>query len=109
MKTTAHHSAFTLTEMLATVVLIGFVATIVVVRVSTVHDEGKREACFANRGNIEIQVQRWWRNTGGPPAADLSDIYGVSDYFPNGGMTCPVDGSTYTIDATTGEVIGHTH
>lgn len=95
--------------MLATVVLIGIVATVIVVRVWGVRDEADREACFAIKGNIEVQVQRWWRTTGGPPAVDLNDIYGDSAYFPSGAPTCPVDGTAYTIDTTTGEVVGHTH
>ena len=109
MSFTIYRRGFTLTEMLATVVLIGIVATVIVVRVWAVRDGGDREACFANKGNIEVQVQRWWRTSGSPPAADLNDIYGDSGYFPYGALTCPVDGTAYTIDTTTGEVVGHVH
>ena len=109
MSSNVFRRAFTLIEMLATVVLIGIVATIIIVRVWGVHDDGKRQACYTNRGDIEVQVQRWWRISGGPPNSNLSDIYADDDYFPNGALTCPVDGTAYTIDTATGEVIGHTH
>ena len=101
--------AFSLPEMMATVVLIGIVATLIVARTSAVKDEAHRQSCFSYKGDIEIQVQRWWRLNGGPPDANLANIYADTDYFPEGGYTCPVDGTTYTIDTTTGEVVGHTH
>ena len=101
--------AFTLLEMMAIVVILGVVATMVVIRVGDATTNGNREACYSYKGDIEVQVQRWWRATGGPPDANLANIYADTDYFPEGGYTCPVDGTSYTIDTTTGEVVGHTH
>ena len=102
-------NGFTLIELLAVVVILGIVSTLIVLRVGSAASDTNRNACFSYKGDIEVQVQRWWRATGGPPAANLSDIYADTDYFPQGGYTCPVDGSSYTIDTTTGEVVGHTH
>jgi hypothetical protein len=85
------------------------VAAAVVVRVGAIHDDGNERACLLYKGDIELEVQRWWRVNAGPPQADLSDIYADSDYFPNGALTCPVDGTAYTIDTSTGQVIGHNH
>lgn len=102
-------NAFSLMEMLAVITILGMLAALIVPRVSGVSDESKRQSCFVLKGDIEVQVQRWWRENGGAPASNLADIYADIDYFPEGVYTCPVDGSAYTIDTTTGEVVGHTH
>ena len=54
-------------------------------------------------------MKLWKRNNGSYPAANLSDIGADTTYFPSGLPVCPVDGTAYTINTTTGLVIGHTH
>ena len=66
-------------------------------------------ACYANQGDIELQVKLWKRMNGTYPAANLSDIGANTSYFPSPVPVCPVDGTSYTINTTTGLVIGHTH
>ncbi len=100
---------FSLVELLAIVALIGILAAILLVRIGPPSAEVRARACNAQRGDIEIQVQLFHRNTGSWPAADLSDIGGQAAYFPEGLPTCPVDGSAYTIDPTTHHVVGHDH
>ena len=95
--------------MLAVAVLLGLVATVVLTSLSGASDDAKRNACFSYKGDIEVQVQRWWRIQGSAPAANLGTIGADTDYFPSGLPVCPVDGSVYTIDTSTGEVVGHTH
>jgi hypothetical protein len=73
------------------------------------HTNAKRAACFTTQGEIEMQVRLWRRNMGSFPLANLSNIGADANYFPEGLPTCPVDGSTYTIDTTTGLVNGHAH
>ena len=58
---------------------------------------------------IEIQAELWRHNTGNWPAANLATIGADVSYFPGGLPTCPVDESAYTIDTSTGLVIGHNH
>lgn len=99
----------TIVELLAVVALLGVLAAVLIPRAIEPIGEAKRGACFLNRGEIELQAQLWRRNTGSWPAASLSDVGGDLSYFPSGLPTCPVDGTTYTIDTTTGQVIGHSH
>ena len=94
---------------MAVVAVLGVLAVLIVPRVVGHHDEAKRNACHLNKGEIELQAKLWRRSTGSYPAADLSDIGADADYFPEGVPVCPVDGSTYTIDTTSGVVTGHTH
>lgn len=110
-KQTMQHraAAFSIVELLAVVTILGVLAVIILPRVNSHISEGNREACFMNRGEIETQVQLWRRNEGSLPAANLSDIGADPEYFPDGLPTCPAGGGTYTIDTTTGHVIGHTH
>ena len=102
-------TAFSLTELMAVMVILGVLAALIVPRVSNHQDTSKRAACYANQGDIELQVKLWKRVNGTYPAANLSDIGANTTYFPSSVPVCPVDGTAYTINTTTGLVIGHTH
>jgi prepilin-type N-terminal cleavage/methylation domain-containing protein len=102
-------SAFSLTELIAVIAILGVLAAMIVPRVSGHSDAANRTACHNQRGEIELQVKLWKRNNGTHPAANLSDIGANTAYFPGGMPTCPVDGTSYTISTTTGLVNGHTH
>lgn len=106
---TAHRPGLSIIELLAVLMLLGVLAAMLLSRASSHMDEAKREACLMNKGDIELQVQLWRRNHGSYPAANLADVGADLNYFPEGVPTCPVDGSGYTIDTTTGYVLGHTH
>ena len=101
--------AFSLTELMAVIVLIGITVTIVLTRASTGNDNSNIAACYVNKGDIEIQAELWLNNSGSWPLANLSDVGGDVNYFPEGVPLCPVDGTVYTIDTSTGRVIGHNH
>ena len=96
-------------ELMAAVTILAVVAAYIVVRVGGYHVTAKKNACYANKGEIELQVKLWRRNNGSYPLANLSDIGANTSYFPQGLPTCPVDGSAYTINTITGLVTGHTH
>jgi prepilin-type N-terminal cleavage/methylation domain-containing protein len=100
---------FSLMELVAVVTILGVLALLVLPRLSQHQTNAKKSACQAIQGDIELQVRLWKRNSGSYPAANLSNIGADSSYFPGGVSTCPVDGTSYTIDTTTGLVIGHTH
>ncbi len=108
-KMDARHGGFSLLEILAVVVLLGIVAMIAIPRFGTSADAAKATTCHINTGNIEVQAALWFRNKGTWPASNLSDMFAATDYFPDGGTSCPVDGSSYTFDSTTEVVTGHTH
>lgn len=99
----------TLLQLLAVITILGILSGIVMYRVFLSRDTTSRNACYVLKGQIELQTQLWYRHHGSWPATDLSDIGADTDYFPEGLPSCPVDGSSYSIDATTHHVIGHTH
>ncbi len=96
-------------EVLAAVVILGILAAVIVPRLSGHQDTAKKSACYANKRDIEVQAKLWLRNNATYPLANLSDIGASTTYFPSGLPVCPVDGTAYTIDTTTGKVTGHTH
>ncbi|MCA9240000.1 MAG: type II secretion system protein [Planctomycetales bacterium] len=102
-------TALSLTELLAVLGVISVLAVLIVPRVADRTGDAEREACYLNQGEIELQCQLWRRANGSFPLSILSDIGGNSAYFPEGLPTCPVDGTAYTIDSTTGQVTGHSH
>lgn len=101
--------ALSLTELLASLVLIGALAALAMPRAMGHLGAGKKAACHANAGEIELQAQLWKRVNGALPATNLSDIGASGVYFPEGLPVCPVDGSAYTLDGTTGRIVGHAH
>ena len=109
MKPTTSKLAFTLTELMAVLAILGVLAALIVPRLIGHSAAANRAACEANRAEIEMQVKLWLRNHGSNPMANLSDIGADAAYFPSGLPVCPVDGSPYTIDTTSGQVTGHTH
>jgi type II secretory pathway pseudopilin PulG len=94
---------------MAVLVILGVLAVLVVPRVGNQQVTSNKSACYANQGDIELQVKLWKRANGTYPAADLSDIGASTTNFPSGVPVCPVDGTAYTINTTTGLVNGHTH
>jgi len=102
-------AAFSLMEIMAAIVILGILAAVMVPRLTGHQDKAKKSACYANKGDIELQAKLWRRNNGTYPLANLSDIGASTTYFPGSLPVCPVDGTAYTIDTTTGKVVGHTH
>ena len=100
---------FSLTELLATITILGVLAAIALPRIIGSSTEADKNACYSYKHDIEVQAQLWYRNKGTWPASNLSDIGADPDYFPQGLPTCPVDGSSYTFDPNTEEVSGHDH
>jgi len=98
-----------LLELLAVVTLMGIIAMVVVPRFGGTADDAKATGCSVNRNNIEVQAQLWFRNKGTWPQSNLNDLMGDPDYFPDGPVTCPVDGSAYSFDPLTQRVTGHNH
>ena len=98
-----------LLEILAVVTLVGIIAMIAAPRLAHSGDSAKANSCFATKGLIEVQAELWLRNKGTAPLADLSDMMAVPAYFPDGVITCPVDGTAYQLDTATMQVTGHTH
>lgn len=109
MRTCVAQRGFSIIELLAVLTILGILAAVLIPRATSHVGEAERRACSMHQGEIELQAQLWRRNHGGFPAANLSDIGSNLDYFPEGVPVCPVDGTAYTIDTTTGRAIGHTH
>lgn len=101
--------AMTLLEILFVVTILGILAAIVVPRFSNHSLDAKKTTCATRKGDIEVQCQLWLRQKNAVPAANLSDIGANTSYFPDGLPTCPVDGSSYSINTTTVRVNGHAH
>ncbi len=103
------NTGLTLLQLIMVLSILGVISGIVLSRVSYKSSDVKKNTCYVNKGQIEVQVQVWYRNKGSWPANNLSDIGANTTYFPAGSPVCPVDGSAYTLDSSTHRVVGHTH
>jgi general secretion pathway protein G len=99
--------AFSLMELIAVVAILGVIAALIVPRLISGTDVAKEKACFHNRAEINITVERYYMHTDAWPANDLSNIGGDANYFPDGLPTCPVSGQAYRLDPATHRVVGH--
>src|SRR3990170_6684638 len=97
-------SGFSLMELLAVVTILGIIAAIIVPRVTVSSDTAKQKVNAHNKATINAAVERWYIEKGSWPANNLSDIGADVNYFPAGIPTNPVDGSAYTLNATTRRV-----
>jgi prepilin-type N-terminal cleavage/methylation domain-containing protein len=100
---------YSLVEIMAVIAILSLLAGIILPRVLNEDEDSKIAACESHKGNIEVQAELWMHNTGTWPAGNLTDVGGDTNYFPSQLPTCPVDGSSYTIDPLTGRVVGHDH
>ena len=109
IKQKVNRKAYSFLEVFAVITLLGILAVVIVPRLITKQSLANASGCHTLQGNIEIQAQIWLHNTGALPAGDLSDIGADLNYFPEGLPTCPVDGTSYTLDPATGLITGHNH
>lgn len=103
-RTTKKRSGFSLMELLAVVTILGIIAAIVVPRVSVSASTAKQKVHEHNVATINSAVERYYIETGGWPADNLSDIAADVNYFPDGIPTNPVDSSAYALNSTTHRV-----
>ncbi len=99
-----NRTAFSLMELLAVVTILGIIAAIIVPRVAMSSDTAKAKVMAHHKATINSAVERYYVENGSWSAADLSDIGANLNYFPDGIPVSPVDGSAYTLNATTHHV-----
>lgn len=99
-----HRRGFSLLELLAVVTILGIIAAIIVPRVSVSSSTAKTKVRDHHKATINAAVERFYLDNNSWPATDLSDIGVNANYFPDGVPTNPVDGSAYSLNATTHRV-----
>lgn len=95
---------FSLLELLAVVTILGIIAAIIVPRVTVSSSTAKTKVRDHHKATINAAVERYYIDTNAWPATDLSDIGANVNYFPSGIPTNPVDGTAYSLNATTHRV-----
>jgi general secretion pathway protein G len=98
------HRGFSLLELLAVVTILGIIAAIIVPRVTTSSTTAKTKVRDHHKATINAAVERYYIDNNAWPATNLSDIGGNVNYFPDGLPTNPIDGSAYSLNATTHRV-----
>jgi prepilin-type N-terminal cleavage/methylation domain-containing protein len=105
---TVHNKkAFTLRELLVTVMILGALAVIAVPRMLSGATNAKINACKMNVDLINSRIESYHADKSDWPAT-LTDVTGDPDYFPDGAPHCPL-GTTYVYNAATHRVADHTH
>jgi competence protein ComGC len=76
------------------VLILGALAAIAVPRIIGGAAAAKANGCKTNIDLINSQIELYYANNSAWPA-DLDDLTGDTDYFPDGEPTCPVSDATY--------------
>jgi general secretion pathway protein G len=97
---------FSLLELLAVVTILGIIAVVIIPRLSVNRDTAARNAHMQNLAEINSAVERYFFENGSFPA-DISVLDGDAAYFPDGIPVDPIDGTAYSLDATTGRAINN--
>jgi general secretion pathway protein G len=95
---------FSLLELLAVVTILGIIAAIIVPRVTVSSSTAKAKVRDHHKATINAAVERYYVDNNSWPAADLSDIGANVNYFPDGVPANPIDGTAYSLNATTHRV-----
>jgi len=98
---------FTLVELLVVVLILGALTAIAIPRTSTSTATAKINACKTNIDIINSQVEIYYANDGVWPV-NAATLFADVNSFPDGAFTCPVDGSSYTLNEDS-RVTGHVH
>lgn len=98
---------FSLLEMLAVTTLIGIVAAVIVPRLGQIGSHAKSNVCHQYKADLNTAAEKYFLATGDFPRqdADLAD----DEYYGPVVPVCPVDGSSYQFNPSSGRVTGHTH
>jgi general secretion pathway protein G len=94
-------SAFSLLELLAVVTILGIIAAIIVPRVTVSSATAKTKVRDHHKATINAAVERYYIDNNVWPANNLSDIGANVNYFPDGLPSNPIDGTAYSLNATT--------
>ena len=94
------HGAFTLTEIMIVVAIIGLLAAIAIPNLLRAHQRATAKACINNLRQIDSAKQQWALETGQGPAS-VPQPTDINNYFRTMSVpTCPVHG-IYNINAVT--------
>ncbi|MFV2067159.1 MAG: type II secretion system protein [Pirellulales bacterium] len=95
-------NAFSLVEFLAVATILGAIAALIVARGTPVASPQQQDLHEHNKVSINAAVERYYRDKGYWPAADLAEIRSDPAYFPDGFPLNPIDPSVpYTVDVET--------
>ena len=98
---------FSLLELLAVVMIMGIMAAVIIPRIGTHTGKAKANVCAQYKADVNDALEKYYFDKGAW-ATSLNDIQS-DEYYPTAIPVCPVDGSTYTIDAATHRIVGHSH
>ena len=69
--------------------------------------DAKQRVCDGVAGELELQAERY-RSQSGLWPTKVDDLKNTT-FFPGGVPVCPVDGTSYVFEKSTGNVVRHSH
>ena len=111
MKTQMHcrnHLGFTRIKLLVVVLVLGTLVVSVLPRIGGSTTTAKTNACRANVGLMNSQIELYHIREGSWPGG-LGVIVKNSDYYPEGPPACPYSGTGYVYNTRTNRIDGHSH
>ncbi len=97
-------TGFSLMEIMVALAIVALMATVASHQYFTAVRDAKKNTSDLVQADIEMQVERFYRDHGRYPNRYLSDIGRMSNYFPDGVPRCPIDNRAFGIDISNGKV-----
>ena len=102
----SERKGFTFLEMLAVVTILGILAVVIIPRIGGQTMMAKKNVCYQYKGDLNSALERYYFEHGSFPAS-VDEL--TPDFYPEAIPVCPVNNQSYTIDAVTGRIAGHSH
>jgi general secretion pathway protein G len=100
----SQRAAFSLTELVAVVTIVGVIGAAVAPRATRPSECWQVQVDQHFRASIGTAVERYYVETGRWPATDLSDLGADAAYFPDGIPVNPQTGHRYRLNPETLQV-----
>lgn len=98
---------FSLVELVIVVLILGALAAIAIPRIMTGSKTARINACDTNVDIINMQIELYYADKGKYPTLEI--LWLDPNYFPDGEVVCPYDGTDYVIDSSKHRVTEHSH
>ncbi len=109
MSNNRQKNGFTLIELLLVVLILGFLALMVIPRISESAEGAKKATCDTNVASLNRTIERYALNEDAyPTATAFTNVVMSSSYFPHGTPVCPFT-TAYAYNASTYTVAFHGH
>jgi prepilin-type N-terminal cleavage/methylation domain-containing protein len=108
MYQSTHRRGFSLVEVILATIVMAVIAVAVMNFSHQPNDRVKKQACDAKIAELQLHVLQYQADYGQLPSANMAELADIR-YLGQPLSNCPVDGSRFVLNRSTGLVVTHGH